>query len=166
MRRPRACDMMRPYRRPRRRTRGAPVIKELIGYLLAIPLMGAALVLALECAEVEIAAPYILFLPAIVACGFLGGVGPGMFATLLGGVGTWYFFIPPIWSFDPPSFIDGLSLLLYLAVVLLVCLPVYRQRRAIRQLERRSRDLWKFAALLEGASDMSRPGGAAREHKS
>ncbi|HUJ97644.1 MAG TPA: DUF4118 domain-containing protein [Stellaceae bacterium] len=138
----------------------------MIGYLLAIPLMGAALVLALECAEMEIAAPYILFLPAIVACGFFGGVGPGSFATLLGGVGTWYFFIPPAWTFDPPSFVDGLSLLLYLAVVLLVCLPIYRQQRAIRRLERRSRDLWKFAALLEGASDTSRPGRAGREHKS
>jgi K+-sensing histidine kinase KdpD len=128
--------------------------------------MGAALVLALECAEIEIAAPYILFLPAIVACGSLGGVGPGLFATLIGGIGTWYFFLPPIWSFDPPTFIDGLSLLLYLAVVVLVCLPVYRQRRAIERLERRSQDLWKFAALLEGGADASRPGGAAREHNS
>jgi K+-sensing histidine kinase KdpD len=91
---------------------------------------------------------------------------PGSFATLLGGVGTWYFFIPPAWTFDPPSFVDGLSLLLYLAVVLLVCLPIYRQQRAIQRLERRSRDLWKFAALLEGASDTSRPGRAGREHKS
>ena len=42
---------------------------------------------------------FILFLPAILLVTFVAGLGPGILTAVLSGVGAWYFFISPFWSF-------------------------------------------------------------------
>ena len=42
--------------------------------------------------------PYVFLLPGIVLSAWLGGIGPGFFATLLSALAADWFFIEPIWS--------------------------------------------------------------------
>ncbi len=50
--------------------------------------------------------PYLTFFPAVIVTSFLFGRGPGIFSAILCGVLAWYFFIPPIRTFQ----IDGRTL--------------------------------------------------------
>lgn len=43
--------------------------------------------------------PFVTFFPAVILSSFLFGPGPGILAALLGGVLSWYFFIPPRLTF-------------------------------------------------------------------
>jgi two-component sensor histidine kinase len=43
--------------------------------------------------------PFVSFFPAVILSSFLFGVRPGIFAAVLGGLASWYFFIPPLDSF-------------------------------------------------------------------
>ena len=44
--------------------------------------------------------PYITFFPAVILTAFFFGVGPGILASVLCGLMSWFFFIPPVESFD------------------------------------------------------------------
>lgn len=44
--------------------------------------------------------PYLTFFPAVILASFLFGRGPGSVAAILCGLLAWYFFIPPIRSFE------------------------------------------------------------------
>lgn len=44
--------------------------------------------------------PYLTFFPVVILSSFLFGRGPGMFAAVICGLLAWYFFIPPIHTFD------------------------------------------------------------------
>jgi PAS domain S-box-containing protein len=61
-------------------------------------------------------APYLFFVLMIVVVKRLWGRGPGLLATLLGGVATWYFIIEPRFSFAIASRVDALNLGAYFAV--------------------------------------------------
>ena len=61
-------------------------------------------------------APFLLFLLTIVIVKRLWGRGPGLLATLLGGVAAWYFVIEPRFSFGIADSAEGLNLAAYFAV--------------------------------------------------
>jgi len=61
-------------------------------------------------------APYLFFLLTIVIVKRLWGRGPGLFATLLGGISAWYFIIEPRFSFAIANRVDALNLAAYFAV--------------------------------------------------
>ncbi|MGO8817433.1 MAG: PAS domain S-box protein [Terriglobia bacterium] len=61
-------------------------------------------------------APFLLFLLTIVIVKRLWGRGPGLLATLLGGVAAWYFLIEPRFSFGIADSAEGLNLAAYFAV--------------------------------------------------
>src|SRR5262245_65954392 len=84
----------------------------------------------------------ILFLFPIVISAYLGGLGPGLLATVLAGLVTDYFLLPPIHSFafaTPVTFAHWLFMLLVgvLISVLSADLHRLRQNRADEALERR-----------------------------
>lgn len=61
-------------------------------------------------------APYMFFLLTVVIVTRLWGRGPGLTATLLGGIATWYFLLEPRYSFAIESPVDVLNLAAYFAV--------------------------------------------------
>ncbi|WP_375196315.1 sensor histidine kinase [Sphingobium sp.] len=65
-------------------------------YLLATAFCLIALVLR-SAAEIAmpVGYPFVSFFPAVILSSFLFGVRPGIYAGLLGGLLSWYFFIPP-----------------------------------------------------------------------
>lgn len=69
-------------------------------YLVAVGLVGVAIVLRLAIAPLSDGIPFLTFFPAATLAAVLGGFGPGMFATILGMCMASYIFIPPYNSFS------------------------------------------------------------------
>lgn len=44
--------------------------------------------------------PYLTFFPAVIVTSFLFGPGPGTLSAVICGVLAWYFFIPPVYTFE------------------------------------------------------------------
>ena len=69
-------------------------------YLAAMILVGLAIVVRLAIAPVSDGLPFLTFFPAATLAAVLGGIGPGMFATVLGMFVASYMFIPPYFIFS------------------------------------------------------------------
>jgi K+-sensing histidine kinase KdpD len=65
-------------------------------------------------------APYMFFFLVVAAVSRLWGPGPGLFATLLGGLATWYFLLEPQFSFAFSQQRDGITLISYFAVAIAI----------------------------------------------
>ncbi len=61
-------------------------------------------------------APYMFFFLTILVVKRLWGRGPGLLATLLGGIAAWYFLLEPRFSFAIAHRVDALNLIAYFAV--------------------------------------------------
>jgi two-component system sensor kinase FixL len=73
--------------------------------------------------------PYVQFYPAVVFATWLGGLGPGIFATMLSSVGAAYFLLAPAgWAVGGAS--ERVSLGLFVAMALGFSWLVHRLRRA------------------------------------
>jgi two-component sensor histidine kinase len=72
-----------------------------IGYSIAIValLISIGLRFAIE-PHVTAGLPFITFFPAIILTTFLGGLGPGIATAFIAGIVSWYFFLPPEFSFE------------------------------------------------------------------
>lgn len=94
--------------------------------------------------------PYLTFFPAVILSSFLFGRGPGVVASILCGLLAWYFFIPPVRSFN----LDGgtpVALLFYAGVVSVDIALVHWMQRAnarLRQERERSDALAARTELL------------------
>ncbi|MHB9879909.1 sensor histidine kinase [Pacificimonas sp. ICDLI1SI03] len=44
--------------------------------------------------------PYLTFFPAVILTTFFAGVRPGITCATLSGLSAWFWFIPPLWTFD------------------------------------------------------------------
>lgn len=74
--------------------------KPLIGYGVALLICGTALGLRFVVDRaMPVGYPYLSFFPAVILSTFLFGRGPGIFAGILCGLASWYFFIPPFYNF-------------------------------------------------------------------
>ncbi|OLP45186.1 HWE histidine kinase domain-containing protein [Rhizobium oryziradicis] len=60
--------------------------------------------------------PYVTFFPAVVVVAFIFGVPQGIMVAILGGLASWYFFIPPYFTFEL-SVSTAIAMLLYVFVV-------------------------------------------------
>jgi two-component system sensor histidine kinase KdpD len=93
----------------------------------------------------------LVFLMAVLASAVRGGLGPGLFASLLGAVAFNFFFLEPRYTFtirDPESVI---ALLFYLGVALVasnLTAAVQRQAVAARARARTTEDLYLFSKKL------------------
>jgi signal transduction histidine kinase/CheY-like chemotaxis protein len=69
--------------------------KPWIGYPLAAGLSLAALWIRFAAGDLLVGFPFLTFFSAVVLSAFLGGLGPGVLAAVLGGLLSNYFLIPP-----------------------------------------------------------------------
>lgn len=89
--------------------------------------------------------PYITFFPAIVTTAFLAGTGPGLLAAVLSFFASWYFFVPPTYSFAvTPSTIAAQSFFIGVAGIELALIDAMHRAYA-RLAEARER----MAALYD-----------------
>ncbi len=112
-----------------------------IPLIAVIFVMGFVTFIALELAALGVEAPYLLFLPAVIFCYVFGSLVTAAAALLVGTLSTWYFFIPPVWSFAPPSHEYNNTLLLFICVAIVMCVIIYDLNRQIEKLTRENERL-------------------------
>ena len=66
----------------------------LLGYALSCLIIGLALGIRLLLGDALQGVPYITIFPAVIIATFLGGLGPGLLAMALGGIGAWFLLLP------------------------------------------------------------------------
>jgi K+-sensing histidine kinase KdpD len=107
------------------------------GYLLALAsTLTATIVRFAMDRELDEKSRMMLFIPAVLASAWYGGVGPGIFALLLGALMAAWVLIPPITNLSFGDQADQLSFLLYLVVGAGIILLAHRER-----VEKRNREL-------------------------
>lgn len=109
------------------------------GIALATTAIGA--IIALLLASYGVQGAYLVFLVSVIAALAWGGAAAGVVASLLACMFTWFFFIPPLWSFALPSVTGALTIVLVLVVALVIILNWTRQQRAIDDLTDTAADL-------------------------
>ena len=71
------------------------------GYVFGATAFMLALAIRLELEdELPPGFPSLTFFPAVILTTFLGGLWPGIVSAIAGGIAAWYFFIPPMNSFE------------------------------------------------------------------
>ncbi|MGA8890854.1 MAG: PAS domain S-box protein [Anaeromyxobacteraceae bacterium] len=83
--------------------------------------------------------PFLFAFPAVAIAAIVGGLGPGLLATVLSALGTWLWVIHPAGSFGVPDGADLASMVLFLAVGAFVSALADRHRKArdrVAELER------------------------------
>lgn len=78
--------------------RGSPA-----AYLIALALVGLAVLLRLAFADIDAGYQYITLFPAVALAAVAGGFWPGMFAAVIGAVCAQFFFTAPYYSFSTES---------------------------------------------------------------
>ncbi|AUX23220.1 transcriptional regulator [Sorangium cellulosum] len=120
----------------------------------AAALLIAALALALKYAlggASESQVSFIIYVPAVIASAWLGGLGPGLLTTGLCAGFIWYFMLPPAGSFGSPPHDDAAQLGTFLVTSVLSSVIAENLHRAQRHAER-------SAARLQIAQDHSLDG--------
>ena len=103
----------------------------LAGYGASVGLLLAVIVLRwFIIPEWSLAHPYLLFYPAIILAGWLGGFGPGVLATCLGAVAMSYLWMPPLYSLRIRDIQDLTAVLVFIAVGFAISLLNEARRRA------------------------------------
>jgi C4-dicarboxylate-specific signal transduction histidine kinase len=97
-------------------------------------------------------APVSLFLCAVIASAWFGGVGPGLLATALSALAFYYFFLPPIYSLDAkpgeiPRFV------IFMVSTLFVGSLSAAQRSAMESLRRARDDLKGTVQELQSTNE-------------
>jgi two-component sensor histidine kinase len=83
----------------------------------------------------EGAAKLIAYLPAVAFAALLGGIGPGSFVAVLGGLTAWWAFMPPAYSFELDRHGDQIILVTYGVISLFVVWIADYFRRLSKRLE-------------------------------
>jgi len=97
--------------------------------------------------------PYLQFFPAVMLATWIGGLGPGVFATALAAMLSTYFFLEPLHSFAISNLADSVSLPLFVAVAGAMVLVIDSLRRA-EEAQRANADLARARARdLADAAD-------------
>ena len=115
-----------------RRWRANPAI----GYGIAIAalLISIGLRFAIE-PHVTAGLPFITFFPAIILTTFLGGLGPGVATAFIAGIVSWYFFLPPEFSFELGEK-ESTSLVVFWLIAAMDVTLVHLLNRALDRAER------------------------------
>jgi len=108
--------------------------EEWIAMGIALCTTAIAALLALMLGTLQIQAPYLVFLIAAVLADMWGGGFAGISASVLSVLFTWFFFMPPQWSFAFPTLGDGLTIALLFSVALLISRLWHNQRQTIDEL--------------------------------
>ena len=101
-----------------------------LNFLIALVLMGLALLLRLEIAPVSAGLQYITFFPAITLAAVVGGLWPGIFATMLGLSLATFIFTVPYYSFSFEAIKNAMgSNLVFLMDGVIVCSSIEAMHR-------------------------------------
>lgn len=120
-------------------------------YVLTLLFCAAALLLRFAAEPILPSGyPFVTFFPGVILASFLFGVGPGIFAAVLCGLLSWYFFIPPLHmgGFNPAV---AVAMLFYTTVVVVDIMLIHFMQRANLNLaieRERSRALAENRELL------------------
>jgi K+-sensing histidine kinase KdpD len=103
------------------RSESVPVVPNApLRYGLAIALTVVALLLSLGLSAWVQESPFSLFLAAVAVSAWYGGLGPGLLATLLGGLICATFFLPPFASPALATITSSIRLVIFLLVAILI----------------------------------------------
>lgn len=105
-----------------------------LGLFIALGSISTTALIALSLTSMQVEAPYLLLLLGILAATMIGGASAGLIAIVLATLITWFFFIPPVWSFALPSTGDTLTIVLFLLVAVALTRLCHRQREMIDEL--------------------------------
>jgi diguanylate cyclase (GGDEF)-like protein/PAS domain S-box-containing protein len=123
-------------------------------YLIAVALIGIALVVRLLMAPVDAGLQYVTFFPAVTLAVVIGGFGPGLLATFLGMALATVIFTPPYYSFALENLQVSLwSNLVFLADGLIVCSCIEAMHRYHAQAKTESQEARQ---LTERAEEINR----------
>jgi len=115
----------------RRLTTGAVRSSALARHAIGVGAAAAAILLRLGLDPLwGLKFPFILFFPAVMLSGWLGGLGPGIVTTVLCAAAAEYFWIEPARSFTMRSGTDLVSLLIFAAIGALISVLNDAWRRA------------------------------------
>jgi PAS domain S-box-containing protein len=90
---------------------------------------------------------FLTFYPALMLAALIGGLGPGLAATGLGGLAADYFFIPPIDSLKIANLADGAALALFCFIGAFISVITNRLRTAVAVQAREKNEQRRAAAL-------------------
>ena len=105
-------------------------------YGIALPSVGAALLLTLALGRAEIRGP--LFVPAILISAWYGGLGPGLVAAALSVFAIDFFLLPPRYSLHALTVDDATYLLVFALSALVVAWLTGTSRRAEGEVRRQA----------------------------
>jgi two-component system sensor histidine kinase KdpD len=109
----------------------------------------------------------VIYLVPVVIAAVRWGLGPALFAAVLGTFASAFFFFPPIYSFEIRDPQEVINLLLYVFCAILVSQLASRLKRQLevsRQREIDLADLYAFSRRLAGAFDVSDIHAAIEDH--
>jgi two-component system sensor histidine kinase KdpD len=98
----------------------APMKRLLLGYILAAVVSVLTLGLTLALRDWIAESPFPLFLAAVMVSTWVGGIGPGLLATLVGALAGSYFFLGSEHSFEISTATGAIRLLVYTLVAILI----------------------------------------------
>ena len=123
-----------------------------LGYGIAVLSAAAALFLAHWPAFHLEAAPVSLFLCAVMFSAWLGGIGPGLLATVLSALAFYYSFLPPVYSLAAKPSQAPRFLIFVVSAIFVGSLSV-AQRRATESLRRAHDDLNETVGKLKKTNE-------------
>jgi PAS domain S-box-containing protein len=122
---------------------------QLLQYGLAPIAVGLAVGLRLFLASWLESELYFLFLwPAVIVTAWYGGLGPGLFATILAALAANYYFLPPVYTLSISTRLELIVMLLFMVIGCLISLMSARLHRTADQLQRTSAEIARQAASL------------------
>jgi PAS domain S-box-containing protein len=81
------------------------------------------------------ASPFMAFFAAVIVAAWFGGLGPGLLATALSALLSWYFFLSPQYSFEIESYGQGLRVVVFALEGAVISLLVGAMHSARREAE-------------------------------
>lgn len=152
--------------------RYSPARGSFTAYLIALALVGLAVLLRLAFADIDAGYPYITLFPAVALAAVLGGFWPGILASVISSVCAQFFFTAPYHGFSIESLESSFwAIAVFLTDALIVCSSIeamhrYRansaaklkkiqqQNEHIRQLQQETEMLLQRSqSLMENAMD-------------
>jgi PAS domain S-box-containing protein len=147
----------------RREGAGAPGLKRSRAARYGAAVVAAGLALLLELLLVPWfggnpnQSPFMIFFAAVMVASWFGGLGPGLLATALSALLSWYFFLSPQYSFAINAFGQGFRLTVFVLEGVVISSLVEAmhsaRRRAEGALEAGSLSEERFRLLVESAKD-------------
>ncbi len=99
-------------------------------FVVALALMGVALLVRLVMAPVDAGLQYVTFFPAVTLAAVIGGLWPGLFATILGLTLATFFFTEPYYSFSSEALRASFwSNIVFLVDGIIVCSSIEAMHR-------------------------------------